>query len=93
MRVAIGLIPSQAAITVTNRLGAHLSERPNIYVFPERARADWMVIDTRDAYVQAGEATRIDTPFFRRLLSDFERESGWRLVFDREDVRVYRRIP
>lgn len=91
MRRAIELVPASAPVTATNRLGAHLSARRMIYVFPERSLAAWAVVDVRDAWLPlAGE--RVDEPLFRRLLARFERDPAWRLVFERSDVRVYRRV-
>lgn len=90
MREAIQLLPNDAPVSATNRLGAHLSDRRRIYLFPERSSADWVVVDARDPFVLVG-GERIDDEFFRRLLTRFERDSTWLLVFERVDVRVYRR--
>ena len=49
MRQAIELVPESAPVSATNRLGAHLSARRRFYLFPERSRADWTVVDIRDA--------------------------------------------
>lgn len=90
MAAAVQLVPDDAPVTVTNRVGGHLSARRHVYLFPERAHADWAVIDTRDAWTSlAGE--RVDVPLFRSLLPRFEGDAAWRLVYDEEDVRVYRR--
>lgn len=90
MRAAIDLIPPQAAVTATNRLGAHLSARRAIYQFPQRSASDWMAIDTRDHFVFVGRE-RADTKLFERLIANLERDVTWRLVFERADVRVYRK--
>jgi uncharacterized membrane protein len=90
MEEAVELVPAGAAVTVTNRVGGHLSARRHVYLFPERARADWAVLDTHDAWTSlAGE--QVDESLFRGLLGRFERDTGWRVVFDEQDVRVYRR--
>jgi uncharacterized membrane protein len=90
MREALALIPPHAPLTATNRLGAHLSGRRVSHLFPDDARAEWAVVDTRDAWLaSAGEQTK---PIrFRRLLERLDRESSWRLVFEEEGIRVYRR--
>lgn len=92
MRDAIDLVPANAPVTSTNRLGAHLSERRTIYLFPERAEATWAVLDTRDPWLQVG-GEQVDEALFNRLLVRFERDPRWRKVFDRADVRVYRKAP
>jgi uncharacterized membrane protein len=91
MGEAIALVPPNAPVTATNRLGAHLSSRRTIYLFPHREHAAWAVLDTRDPWlVAAGEQT--DERLFSTLLTRFARDPTWRLIFDDEDVRVYRRV-
>jgi len=89
MRAALDLVPDDAGVTTTNGLGAHLSARRFVHVFPARVNASWAVLDLRDPWLVRG--TRIDEPRFRALVARFERDARWRLVFDREDVRVYRK--
>ena len=90
MRAAVSLVPSDAPVTATNRLGAHLSERATIHLFPNTRRAEWAVLDTRDPWLEvAGE--KEDAPRFERLLGVFEGDPSWELLFDQEGVRVYRR--
>jgi len=89
MREAIGLVPADAPVMATNRLGAHLSARRGIYRFPERAGAEWAVIDTRDAWLI--HEFRVDEQRFGKLLIRLHDDPAWRLVFDDADVRVYRR--
>jgi uncharacterized membrane protein len=92
MRAAISLAPPDAPVVTTNRLGAHLSERRVIHLFPDRTGASWAVLDTRDPWlIASGE--RLDAPRFAALLERFEQDTGWRLVFEQSDVRVYRRAP
>jgi len=99
MREAIELVPPDAPVSVTNRLGAHLSARREIYLFPDRVDAEWAVIDTRDSDsydVHKSQALLVGgAPFDQRPYSSalalLARDPGWRLVFDLEDVRVYRR--
>jgi len=101
MRQAIELVPTGAPATATNQLGAHLSARREIYLFPERSRAEWAVIDLRDSYSYRShefgsrpvEGSDIDERPTVTPLAQLAGDAGWRLVFDREDVRVYRRLP
>jgi uncharacterized membrane protein len=91
MQTAVDLVPGDAPVTATNRLGAHLSARRSIYLFPERARSDWIAIDVRDPFVVAEGGERLDGNYVRRAAAALERDPGWRLVFGRAGVRVYRR--
>jgi uncharacterized membrane protein len=90
MREAVAMVPPDAPVVATNRLAAQLSTRRVITLFPKRERATWAVLDTRDPWlVEAGE--RLEPKVFSVFLHGFEREPGWRLVFERQGVRVYRR--
>ena len=92
MRDAIALVPASAPVTATNRLGAHLSERRIIQLFPERRGAEWAVIDTRNPWLPGiGEAA--DPAVFRacRRRGSIEIRT-WQLRFARAGVRVYERV-
>ncbi len=89
MREAVQLVPADASVTTTNRLGAHLSARRLIFSFPERAEAEWVVLDLRDAWLVRGY--RADEPRFREQVGRLDRDARWQLVFERADIRVYRR--
>jgi uncharacterized membrane protein len=93
MQAAVASVPETAAVTATNRLGAHLSTRRAVYLFPERKRSDWLVVDTRDRFVVVGDEEGGGAALQQRAIADLEKDKAWRLVFDRVDVRVYRRIP
>lgn len=45
---AIEALPADTAISAHSPIGAHLTGRKTIYVFPETQDATWIVIDTRD---------------------------------------------
>jgi uncharacterized membrane protein len=91
MREALELIPPSVPVTATNRLGAHLSERRVIQLFPERRGAEWAVVDTRNPWLpRYGEAP--DPQDFRRAVDDLARDSDWQLRFARDGVRVYERV-
>jgi hypothetical protein len=86
---AVALVPGGAPVTVTNRVGAHLSARRIVHLFPAQDESEWAVLDLRDP--SNTTATWIGPVPFRTHLARLERDPSWRLVFDREDVRVYRK--
>jgi uncharacterized membrane protein len=101
---AVSLIPSDAAVTATNDLGSHLSARRYIYQFPLTSRSQWVVADLRDQLVPSitpGQARiglavprddLVRRPMrFRASVSRLEHDPSWRLVFSREDIRVWHR--
>ena len=89
MRAAVQLVPEDAPVTSTNRLGGHLSARRMLFSFPERARARWVVLDLRDAWLVDGY--RADEHRFRQLVSQLDRDERWQLVYKRQDIRAYRK--
>jgi uncharacterized membrane protein len=82
------LIPPTAAVSATNSLGAHLSERKRIYSFPYLAGADWVIVDERkpslgDHNDRAGGLQRI---------GELKRDPRFRLVSSVDGVLVFRRL-
>ena len=86
---AVSLVPDSAAVTVTNRVGAHLSARRIVHLFPARENAKWAVLDTRDP--SNATASWIGPVPFATQLSRLEDDASWRLVSESEGVRVYRK--
>jgi uncharacterized membrane protein len=93
MKLALALIPSDAPVTATNRLGAHLSVRRQFYDFPRRSQSDWVAVDLRDTWVAGASVSEFGTDArrFQGFVERLERDSDWTLVFSKERVRVYER--
>jgi uncharacterized membrane protein len=90
LREAVGLVPASAPVTVTNRVGAHLSARRVVHLFPARTGAAWAVLDTRDP---SNVTAKWFGPIpFAEQLRRLDRDPAWRLVFERQGVRVYRAV-
>ena len=54
---ALRVIPDDAAVSATNTLGAHLSERRRIFSFPVLGEAEWVAVDrTRPSYRDEADA-------------------------------------
>ena len=85
------MIPPSAAVSASNSIGAHLSERRRIFLFPVRADADWVVVDKTDPWLAlTGEAD--DPVRYNAELGQLRRDRRWRLVFDDDGVLVYKRV-
>ena len=87
---AIELIPTNAVVSATNNLGAHLSARPRFLSFPVIKDATWVAYDGKhpsfaDRLV-TGEEARSQFLFLKHALD-------WKLVFDRDKIYVFRRAP
>jgi uncharacterized membrane protein len=89
LRAALDLVPTGAPVTSTNRIGAHLSDRRRIFLFPVREAGGWVVVDTQDPWL-ARPREAVDRAIFVRELRRLRRDPGWRLVFRREGVLVFR---
>jgi hypothetical protein len=88
---ALALVPQDAPVSTTNRLGGQVSDRRYVFSFPTRDRADWVVVDRRDPWLAiAGEG---DAPsLFRSELAKLAADRRFRMVFARNDVAAYRRV-
>lgn len=78
---ALALVPADASVSADNALGAHLSERERVDIFPVLGDDEYVVLDTARGY---GERKAIA---LARLNADLRYE----LVFEREGVLVYKR--
>jgi len=87
MERAVRLIPPDAAVSATNTLGAHLSERRRIYSFPVLGEAEWVVVDRfrgsyRDRAVAPGR--------FAAALARLRAGNRFEVVLDEEQILVLR---
>jgi uncharacterized membrane protein len=85
---AVELIPSGAAVSSTNGLGAHLSERRRVFSFPVVREAQWVAVDLRRAsYLdRRSSPSTAAVPLARLLTSD-----DWSKLLDEDGIVVLRR--
>jgi uncharacterized membrane protein len=81
------LIPPDAAVTATNSLGAHLSERKRIYSFPFLTGAEWVIVDERKPSL----GDHNDRAGGLRKIAELKRDPRFRLVSSIDGVLVFRR--
>ena len=81
------LIPSNARVTATNALGAHLSERKWIFSFPYLRGASWVIVDERKPSLGDHNDKRGGLSQIERLRHD----PRFRLVSAADGVLVFRR--
>jgi uncharacterized membrane protein len=93
LTAAVALVPDGVPVSLSNLVGAHLSDRRYVYSVPNLGRADWVVVDRRDPWV-----VRPDSPILTRhpkvvarLVAGLEADPAWRKVFERDDVFVFTR--
>jgi uncharacterized membrane protein len=84
---ALRLIPDKAVVSASNSLGAHLSERRRFLSFPIRGDAVWIAVDERSP----GYLDRFAPGPYAIAIARLRRDPRWRLVFDEDDVLVFKR--
>jgi uncharacterized membrane protein len=84
---ALELIPRDAAVTATNSLGAHLSERKRIFSFPYLRGAEWVVLDERKPSIDDHNSRDEGLTRIQR----FRRDDRFRQIFSEDGVLVFRR--
>ena len=85
---ALRLIPTNAVVTATNSLGAHLSARRRVLSFPFIQDATWIAADE----TQPGYADRYAPLATAEQLVWLRRNPEWKLVFERDGVLVFHRL-
>lgn len=81
-RDAVALIPPNASVSTSNIIGAHLSARNRILLFPVVHGARWIAVDTRDT---EGAAS------FRAAVAALRRHGSFTQVFEADGIVVMRR--
>jgi uncharacterized membrane protein len=85
---AVDLIPADAAVSSTNGLGAHLSDRRRIFSFPVIEEAKWVAVDLRRAsYLDRRSAPSTAAVPLARL----RRSGAWETVLEDDGIFVLRR--
>jgi uncharacterized membrane protein len=91
-RAAVRLIPSDAPVSSTNRLGSFLSARRYVYSVPVIGRAEWIAVDTTDPWMPGAFGGDVDVPRFSAFLERLRADPAWTKVFEQGPVVVYRRV-
>ena len=88
---AVALVPEDAPVSATNRVGSHLSARRYFYSVPVVRRAEWIVLETTDTWVPksfSGSSEPEELGAFERRI---ERSAEWRKIFEEHGVLVFRK--
>jgi uncharacterized membrane protein len=92
---AIDRVPDDARVSAVNVAGAHLSERRRILLFPNRiGNVQYVLVADGERFRRmAQERPTLRPPGYRFAALRLARSNRWELVFEEEEVRLYRRIP
>jgi hypothetical protein len=72
-------------VAASNELGGYLSDRRYIYEFPYVRRARWIIVDLNDI-------TQGDTPNYKKVVRNFERDKAWRTVYSSRGITVLHKL-
>ena len=87
MERAVRLVPPDAAVSATNTLGAHLSERRRVFSFPVLGEAEWVVVDRfRGSFRDQAVAPER----FAAALTRLRATGRWATVLDEDEILVLR---
>jgi uncharacterized membrane protein len=81
---ALALVPAGVPVSGSNHLGAHLSSRKRILVFPFVREARWVVVDVNDE-------TIADRKGYLGAIDSLSRDPHWRRVYAVRGVMVFHR--
>jgi uncharacterized membrane protein len=92
---AVDAVPGDARVSAVNVAGAHLSARRRILLFPNRiGNAQYVVVADGERFRRMARARpTLRPPGYRFAALRLSRSNRWEVIFEEEEVRVYRRIP
>jgi len=80
-------VPAGVAVSATNTLGAHLSDRRRIFSFPVLREARWVAVDlAHPSYLDAARSERFATAY-----AALRRDVRWKVVREEDGIVVLRR--
>lgn len=82
---ALALIPASVPVAASNQLGAYVSARKYVYVFPFIRNAEWVIVDEYNPAVVA--PTR-----FHDAIRAIDANPRWKLVYESHGIQVLRRL-
>jgi uncharacterized membrane protein len=85
IRQALKLIPPATPVSASQSIGAYVSTRRSVAVFPQIGSADWVIVG-------AMETKEDDPQGFKRTLRKLRSSPQWQKVFDSAGVAVFAAI-
>jgi uncharacterized membrane protein len=86
---AVDLVPDGVPVSAGNHLGSHLSARARIMTFPVIAEAQYVLVDQRQPDIGFVPQPQEH----ERRVRELERRRDFRLIYDRDGVLVFHRVP
>jgi uncharacterized membrane protein len=94
LRDAAAIVPDDAPVSSTNRVGAHLSGRRYYYGVPIVKNAEWIVLDTHDPRLSilGSIVDEWDPAGLERFRRQIASDPRWVEEFERDGVLVFRKV-
>ena len=92
LRRAVALVPDDAPVSSTNRVGSHLADRRYLYSVPVLGRAEWIVLEASDAWIPKAAGGGANPDALRSFQERIERSPEWRRVYTESGVSVFRKV-
>ena len=89
---AVSLVPDDAPVSATNRVGSHLSARRYFFSVPVVDRAEWVVIESLDTWTPDPVSGTSKPLAVQQTLTQLQRSPAWRQVFESGGIFVFRRV-
>jgi uncharacterized membrane protein len=83
-RHALALVPPDARVSASQTVGAYVSTRRYLSVFPSLGRAQWAIVGPMASHYDHPRA-------FRAALARMKTSPHWKLVFDSHGITVFER--
>ncbi len=93
MQEAVDLVPDGVPVSASNPVGAHLSDRERIHLFPLVADAEWVVVSRpgRTGRAVTDRQGTLRPGLHLRTLGAMIRSPAWERVYSQEGVHVFRK--
>lgn len=93
MQEAVDLIPEGVPVSASNPVGAHLSDRERIHLFPLVADAEWVVVSRpgRSGRAVTDRQGTLRPGLHLRTLGAMIRSPAWERVYTKQGVHVFRK--
>ena len=93
LAAAVATLPAGVPVSTSNTVGAHVSDRRDVYTVPNIGRAQWIVVDLADPYVVTPDSPILSfhPKVPRAFAAELERDPGWTKVRSEAGVLVFRR--
>jgi uncharacterized membrane protein len=89
---AVSMVPDDAPVSATNRVGSHLAARRYLFAVPVVDRAEWIVLESLDTWTPDLVSGTSKPQSVRELLEQLQLSREWQQVYESHGVFVFRKV-